>query len=326
VTAARQKDGPLVSVVLPTHNRAPWVGRAVESVLAQSHRPTELIVVDDGSTDETAAVLKRFGPRITVLTQPRSGAYAARNLGVRHASGELVAFIDSDDAWYPDRLAAQLPLMDRAEVGLVFGDAVHIGPAAAAAGAAGSAVAGTRERTCFATTPPSRGRVAADLAWGDFVPTVTVLVRRACLEAVGGFPTSHAVSADYLTWFRIAADHELDYVNRPVADYTVHAEGISHDLGRALAARIELFSGELDQATDPAVRAMLQRLVFNLGLHLAAAVARGRARSVAHPWRVVRGAARAAASRDAPAWTLAFLLHQARVRAPRRPRTGGAPA
>jgi hypothetical protein len=168
--------------------------------------------------------------------------------------------------------------------------------------------------------------VAAQLAWGNFVPTVTVLVRRACLEEVGGFATSHEMSADYLTWFRIACRHELDYVGRPLADYTVHDEGISHDLGRALAARIELFSGELERTTDPAARAVLQRLLFNLGLHIAAAAGRGRARSVAHPWRVARGAMGAAASRHAPAWTAAFFLRQARVRARRSSHRIGATA
>jgi glycosyltransferase involved in cell wall biosynthesis len=299
-------DSPLVSVVLPTHNRARSLPRAIESVLAQTHEPLELIVVDDGSTDETAEVLERFGKRITVIKQPHAGPYAARNRALRHASGELVAFIDSDDAWHPDLLSSQLPLLRRPDVGLVFADAVQVSPA----GEAGP-------RTCFATTPPSRGRVAAALAWGNFVPTVTVLVRRACLEEVGGFATSHAVSADYLAWFRIATRHELDYVDRPLAYYTVHDEGISHDLGRALAARVELFSAELERTADPALVAMLRRLVFNLGLHLAGAAVRRRAQSVAHPWRTAGGAVRAVPWRHLPAWIAAFVLRQARVRARR---------
>ncbi len=147
---------------------------------------------------------------------------------------------------------------------------------------------------------------------------MTVLTRRACLEEVGGFPTSHDVAADYLTWFRIAARHELEYVPATVADYTVHDEGISSDLGRSLSARIELFSQELTHTRDPGLRATLERLIFNLGIHLGVAAARGRARSVPRPWRVTGHAVLNAASRDAAGWALALLVRQARVRSRRR--------
>ena len=306
---------PLVSVVLPTRDRARWVERAVESVLAQTYARLELIVVDDGSRDDTLQVLERFGSDIAVLPQARAGAYVARNLALRHASGELVAFIDSDDAWHPHRLAAQLPLMQRPAVGLVFGDAVHVSPRR-----------NVLPRTCFEVTPPRRGRVADDLAWGNFVPTSTVLVRRSCLDEVGGFPTSHAVSADYVTWFRIALRHELDYVDGPVADYTLNDTGISHDLGRSLLARIELFSTELQRTADPAVRTMLARLIFNLGLHLGLAAVRGRARRVPGAWRVVGRTIAVAAPRHLASWAGAFALHQTRVRTARRLRDARARA
>ena len=299
--------GPLVSVVMPTRDRAPWVERAVESVLAQTYPRLELIVVDDGSRDETPRVLERFGSRIAVLSQAPAGVYAARNLALRHASGELLAFIDSDDAWHPRRLASQLALMQRPEVGLVFGDAVLVSPRA-----------GALPRTCFDVTPPRRGRVAGDFAWGNFVPTSTVLVRRSCLDQVGGFPTSHSVSADYLTWFRIALRHEFDYVDGPVADYTLNDTGISHDLGRSLLARIELFSTELRRTTDPAVRAVLERLIFNLGLHLGLAAVRGRARHVPGAWGVVGRTMMVAAPRHLASWAAAFALRQSRVRTARR--------
>jgi glycosyltransferase involved in cell wall biosynthesis len=293
-----------VSVILPTHNRASWVGRAAASVLAQTHRRLELIVVDDASDDHTPEVLALLEGPVRLLSQPRAGAYAARNLGLRHAAGEFVAFIDSDDAWHPNRLELQLPLMRRAEVGLAFGDAVLV-------------VNGGGTRTCFEVTPPRRGRVVDHFAWGNFVPMSTVLVRRSCLEEVGGFPTSHDVSADYLTWFRMAARYELDYVPAPVADYTVHDEGISSDLGLSLLARIELFGLELERTSDPVTRAALERLLFNLGLHLGLAAGRGRARSVASPWRVTGRACAAARLRDLPRWAGAFVARQLHVRARR---------
>ena len=292
---------PLVSVILPVYNRQSSISRAIESVLNQTYHPLEVIVIDDGSTDGTIPMLERFGSRITVLTQAHAGAYVARNLGLRHARGEFVAFIDSDDAWLPDRLSSQMPLMQRQEVGLVFGDAIHV-------------TLGARTRlTCFRVSPPKRGRVAGEFAWSNFVPTVSVLVRRSCLDEAGGFPLTSALSADYLTWFRIALRHDLDYVDAPVAEYTVHPGGMSADLGRSIEARIGMFSGELARTSDEAARSVLRRLIFNLSLHLALAAIRGRARSAAHPLRLAWRTA-AAARFNAWTWTAAFAMHQVRIR------------
>ncbi len=252
---------PLVSVILPVYNREAWVVRAIESVLAQTYEPLELIVVDDGSTDGTRDVLERFKDEIVILEQPHGGAYVARNLALRHARGELVAFIDSDDVWLPHRLSSQVPLMRRDDVGLVFGDALHVPE---------------RKRTCFQVSPPRRGRVAAWFAWANFVPTITVLARRSCLDEAGGFSEESALSCDYLLWFRIALRHELDFVDDVVAEYTVHAEGISYNLGRSLAARIRLFSAELRRTTNQKTRAVLRLLLINLSLRFVLAVARGR--------------------------------------------------
>jgi glycosyltransferase involved in cell wall biosynthesis len=293
---------PLVSVILPVYNRERSIVRAVDSVLAQTYQPVELIVVDDGSTDGTRRVLEQFGERITLLTNAKRGVYAARNLGMRHARGEFIAFIDSDDVWLPHRLSVQVPLMQRVEVGLVFGDANHVTPH------------GRTGRTCFRVSPPYRGAVAPRLAWANFVPTISVLVRRSILENAGGFPETHALSADYLMWFRIALRHELDYVDHPIADYTVHAGGISADLGRALEGRIELFSAELARTDDASTRAVLRRLLFNLSMSLALAAFRGRARTVAHPLRQAWRTAVSVARGEAWAWSAAFAAYQLRTR------------
>jgi glycosyltransferase involved in cell wall biosynthesis len=294
---------PAVSVILPVYNRESTVARAIRSVLVQTSAPLELIVVDDGSTDGTRDVLDSFGSQITVIDQPHAGPYVARNRGVRHAQGELIAFIDSDDVWLPDRLALQMPLMNRAEVGLVFGDVVHVRPG--------------RERkrvTSFQVAPPRRGRVAAQFAWCNFVPTSAVLVRRSCLDEAGGFAEDVALSCDYLMWFRIALRHELDFVDGVVAEYTLSADSISADLGRSIEARIQLFSDELERTSDPATRNILKRLLFNLSWSLALAALRKRAGSVARPLRRARSTAMAAARLQAGPWTAAFAVNQLRIR------------
>jgi glycosyltransferase involved in cell wall biosynthesis len=294
---------PDVSVILPVYNREQTVARAIRSVLAQTRTPLELIVIDDGSTDRTRDVLDSFGSQITVIEQPHAGAYAARNRGLRAARCELIAFIDSDDAWLPDRLASQMPLMERPEVGLVFGDVVHVRPG------------DQRPRvTSFQVAPPRRGRAAAQFAWCNFVPTVTVLARRHCLDEAGGFSEEVSLSCDYLMWFRIALRHELDFVDGVVAEYTLSPDSISADAGRSIEARIQLFSGELARTADPSARKILKRLLFNLSWSLALAALRKRAGSVARPLRQARSTAMAAARLQAGPWTAAFAMNQLRIR------------
>ena len=99
---------PAVSVMIPVHNRRDPIARAVDSVLAQTFRDFELIVVDDGSDDGTGEVLAAYGDRLTVIRQERAGVSAARNRGVAASRGPLLAFLDSDDWWLPEKLAAQV--------------------------------------------------------------------------------------------------------------------------------------------------------------------------------------------------------------------------
>jgi glycosyltransferase involved in cell wall biosynthesis len=302
-------SGPFISVIMPVYNREAWVGRAIDSVLSQTYPRLELLVVDDGSTDGTRRVLESYGSRLTIFSATHAGAYRARNLALEHARGELIGFIDSDDVWYPDRLERQLPLFERPEVGLVFGDAVlvdyrHGEP--------------RRMRwTFFDYAPPSRGRVARQFAYHNFVPLSSVLARRHCFERLGGFIPA-ALAADYAKWFQIALHYEIDYVPAPVFEYALHSEGISHDMLTSLPARIELFKQMLDQTQDAAAQRELRHILFNLELRLAIAYIR----------RSLRMVAGAPASSTVPlaevpyaqrlAWGIKFLWNQLKLRLDRR--------
>ena len=209
---------PRVSVILPVYNGQQFIRRAIENALSQSLDNLdnlEILVIDDGSTDGTPEILQGFGERIRAFRQINQGCYVARNLGLRHARGELIAFLDADDAWLPGKLAAQISLMDaRPNVGLVLGNAIF------------EDELGRRGRTAFDYVPPARGKVFRTLVEGNFIPTSSVLVRRRCLDEVGPFKEVR-LAADYHKWLQIAMRYEVDYVEEPVSIYTVHSSNIS---------------------------------------------------------------------------------------------------
>jgi len=111
---------PLVSVIIPNFNNANFLSASIASALSQDYPNIEVIVVDDGSTDDSVMILKEFGSKIRILRQPNTGAGAARNLGIRNASGEYLAFLDSDDVWKTSKITIQMMKMNASDYGLVY--------------------------------------------------------------------------------------------------------------------------------------------------------------------------------------------------------------
>jgi glycosyltransferase involved in cell wall biosynthesis len=119
-------ESTLVSVVIPAYNAGAFLGEAIESALQQEHRPIEVIVVDDGSSDHTAEVARAFGPTVTLHCQPHAGAGAARNRGVAESHGELLAFLDADDVWTAGKLRHQMAVLSSdPALDIVLGHAVE---------------------------------------------------------------------------------------------------------------------------------------------------------------------------------------------------------
>jgi glycosyltransferase involved in cell wall biosynthesis len=298
-------SGPLISVILPVYNRTSWVARAIDSVLSQTYQNIELLVIDDGSTDDILQVLESYGERLRILKQAHAGAEAARNLGLENARGEFVAFIDSDDLWYADRLSRQLPCFNRVEVGLVFGNAALVDYQ--------QTPPLRLKRTFFDNVRPSRGRVMEVFERGCFVPCSSVLVRRRCFAETGGFTTGY-VAADYLKWLEISANYEFDYIPDPVYEYAIHPGGISHNLLETLADRIESFKDMLARNRNMKMDRVLRRILFNLRLNLRLARLRHRlkARTAAMP--APAPFVLNVSLRERFGWSLKFVGNQLRTR------------
>lgn len=209
---------PLVSVVIATYNMARYLPQALRSVLLQTYPNLEIIVVDDGSTDATPVVIEPFrsSPAVRYIRQANAGQAAAKNHGVREARGEYIAFLDADDFWVDDKLAAQVPLLQRSpDVGVVYSRLHYVD-------ANGTRV-GVSDNELF------RGDVSGALFVRNFIGFGTAVARRACFECLGGFDESLTMGIDYDLWLRFSTRYRFDYVDRPLLCYRRWPGQMSND-------------------------------------------------------------------------------------------------
>ena len=198
-----------VSTIIPAYRAAQTVGRALDSLLAQTRPPDEIVVVDDGSPDDLAAALQPYGDKVTLVRKANGGAASARNLGIERSHGELIAFLDADDYWEPAKLERQLELLERhPEVGLTSSrsflreiDGALIGPCADAL------------PYCDRVLTAS-GEEAFEIA--TRIWTSTVLVRRAVL-GTHRFDERLRTAEDVEVWFRIAVANSVYILAEPLA-------------------------------------------------------------------------------------------------------------
>jgi glycosyltransferase involved in cell wall biosynthesis len=200
----RLESNVLVSVVIPTHNRRRMVGEAVASACAQRDVPAEIIVVDDGSTDGTTAMLEgTFGSAIRLLLTPHRGVAAARNAGVAASRAPLIAFLDSDDLWLPNKLALQVGFFSQhPEAEICQTDESWTR-------------SGVRVNPCAYHRKPS-GDIFLPSLQRCLVSPSAVMLRRSLFESVGGFDESLPVCEDYDLWLRIACRVPVWLIEHPL--------------------------------------------------------------------------------------------------------------
>jgi GT2 family glycosyltransferase len=241
----RAPEAGLVSVIIPTHNRANIIGRAIESALGQTYRQLEVVVADDGSSDNTRALAESFGSRVTYVHQANAGVSAARNFGMRLSRGEFIAFLDSDDAWRPWKIEAQMAALRRhPEAGIVWTDMAavddddrmiaerylrtmysayeeldivrtlnQVDSLLTLSSSAPSALAATAVR---------EGDVSGAILLGNLIHTSTVLFRRSWCERTGGFDQSYErAGEDYEFYIRLSSAGPAVFIDAPSTLYRV---------------------------------------------------------------------------------------------------------
>lgn len=198
---------PLVSVVIPTYNRAQFICEAVDSILAQTYKNCELIVVDDGSTDNTKDVLERYRDHLIYLYQPNKGPGAARNLGISQAKGEFIAFLDSDDRWLPEKLSLQMELFKKY-------------PSTGIVGCGEYCIDVDGQRTWEGFVQPQldiKQLIVRNLLWPS-----RVVIRKGCFDLVGLFDKTLLHNEDWDMWLCIAKHFEIRNVVQPLVEMRVH--------------------------------------------------------------------------------------------------------
>jgi len=202
---------PNVSVVITTYNQSRYIEQTIRSVLEQSYRDFEVVVVDDGSTDETPRLLARFGDQITVVRQANRGVAGSRNTGVRHARGSLVALLDGDDLWHPDKLTVQVnAAREHPESGLIVVEGVMFDGSVAL----GSSLLGDRAKEIFSETDNQVTGSFYELFLNrNFIMTVSqVMIPKEILESVGPSDEAVRLSSDYDLYLRIASKYRVTFL------------------------------------------------------------------------------------------------------------------
>ena len=244
---------PRVSVVIPAFNRWRLLAEAIDSVLAQSYRDFELIVVDDGSTDATASELAKLASRLQFFVTERRGVSAARNLGVSQSRGHYIAFLDSDDLWLNSKLERQTRFMDEhPEFHICQTDEIWIRN-------------GVRVNPRAVHQKPSGDIFSRSLELCLVSPSAAMMTK-ALFERTGGFDEAFPVCEDYDLWLRISAQHQVPLIpDRLTIKRGGHADQLSRsiwgmDRYRILALQ-KVLRSDLDRSQEAAVLKMLRHKV-----------------------------------------------------------------
>ena len=206
-----------VSVIVPTYNRSAFLRVAIRSVTNQTHRDLEIIIIDDGSTDDTETVVRGFNdPRIKYFKHNQNlGEAVSRNHGLKESKGDFIAFLDDDDEWHPEKLEKQLSLFHQEDkdIGFVYCGYYSIN---------------SRGRILNQRIPEYRGTINGQLLTRNFVgPTSTALIKRTSIDRVGVFDENIAYGMDQDLWLRISKISLFDFVDTPLVKRIIHPGRLS---------------------------------------------------------------------------------------------------
>jgi len=232
-------DKPLVSVVVATYNMAQYICEAVDSVLNQDYQNIEVILVDDGSEDDTQQKLQRYAgdQRVKIFWQHNAGQTAAKNRGLNEAVGEYIGFCDADNYWLPGKLSMQLDFCEEnKKPTVIYGDLQLID------------VLGKNLNTPIVKR--YSGKITGPLLMDNFVTFNTTLIPRRILDEVGGFDETLRMGIDYDLWLRISVHYDFQYLPKPLVGYRIWGGQMSNRTGERFENFFRLMKNFLGKYPD----------------------------------------------------------------------------
>jgi len=219
----------VITVIMPTYNRAEFIVLAIESVLAQNFKRWTLLVIDDGSTDNTKEAISHLlvDKRINYLYQENQGQSIARNLGLKLATTKWICFLDSDNLWPIEKLhQCLLASNDHPVADVIYGDVINID-------VDGNEISRNKMRRYS-------GRITAPLLRDNFITINTVMVKKVCFDRLGGFNAFDRVAEDYELWLRLSTQFNFTHVPKFLAFYRVMKNQISSDKDARFLANLQI--------------------------------------------------------------------------------------
>ncbi|MFQ5964188.1 MAG: glycosyltransferase family 2 protein [Candidatus Scalinduaceae bacterium] len=251
---------PRVSVIIPAYNVERYIGETLDSVLVQTYSDFEVIVVDDGSNDRTAFIIKKYQKKnpekVRLIQKENAGPARARNVGIKASTGEYIAFVDADDLWLPEKLEKQVSYFEKQppQVGMVYTNAKKF------------------DQQGIWTLPKRyrkkrvEGWIYKDLLRENMIPNQSVMVRKRCFEKVGLFEESLDIIEDHDMWLRVAMKYEIAFLNEVLSLYREHSQGRSKGVEKTMKRAIGVMDKHLKMALgnieleDTIKRSFSQRL------------------------------------------------------------------
>lgn len=228
-----------VSVIIPVYNGEKYIYEAIDSILNQAYQDFEIIVIDDGSTDNTPKILKEYGSKIKWKSQENKGQASAINEAIKMANGEYIALLDSDDVYLPNKLEIQISYLDRHQkIGLVYSNRYLIN--------ADGKIIGMRR-----SSRPDNILLLQE----NYIPRSTVVHRKKCIDKVGMYDESISGNDDWDMWIRISEKFKMGYIDKPLVKYRVHGKNISltrpNRLDHGSKVKILLFEKAYERRGQP---------------------------------------------------------------------------
>jgi len=211
-----------VSIIIPTYNYGHFLVKCIDSVLNQTYSNIEIILVDDGSTDNTNEIIHtKYKNKVKYIYQENKGASVARNKGIDIARGEYLSFLDADDFFIPTSIEDRLNILqNNKEIGWVYSKWQYVDTE-------GNIIEKASQNASFAYNKRLRGNIFINMLSGTLINTSAVLIKRSCVEDAGGFDERLPAFQDYDFWLRVSHRHLVEYLDKVTVYMTVHRRSIS---------------------------------------------------------------------------------------------------